>query len=99
MSLDIETDCVPHADFKFIPRYKSFISCKERLKTFKEWPEQIRQKPHQLCRNGFFYDHFGDRVTCFACGVTLKNWCVHDDVEIEHKRWSPNCQYIKMVSV
>ena len=98
MSLDVETDCVIHKkELVLAPKYPSFMSCKDRIKSYKEWPEQIRQKPKDLSKSGFFYQGYGDRVTCFACGVTLKNWSVNDNPEFEHKKWSLNCPYLDLI--
>ena len=101
MSFDIETDSVgfhSKTTVTFTPKYASYSCCKERLKTFKGWSEQIRQKPKELCQNGFFYEGFGDCVTCFACGIKLRNWCVDDNIRFEHNKWSPSCSYLKMTS-
>ena len=54
MSFDIETDSVgfhSKTAVTFTPKYASYNCCKERFKTFKGWPEQIRQKPKELCQN------------------------------------------------
>ena len=47
MSFDIETDSIGFhstTNIKFNPKHTSFMSCKERIKSYKEWPEQIREK-------------------------------------------------------
>lgn len=66
----------------YFPDMKSYNT---RLSTFKnsvriargatvKWPAQIRQTPAELARNGFFYNGYGDAVTCFYCGSTICNW-------------------------
>jgi hypothetical protein len=45
-----------------------------REQTFENWPTQISQKPKDLIQNGFFYTGVGDKVMCFYCNVTLKQW-------------------------
>lgn len=37
-----------------------------------------------------------DFVRCFHCGIGLRNWEEDDDPYVEHCRWSPNCQYMKL---
>lgn len=37
-----------------------------------------------------------DFVRCFHCGIGLRNWEDDDDPYVEHCRWSPNCQYMKL---
>ena len=27
-----------------------------------------------MIESGFYYTSCGDRVTCFHCGITLRNW-------------------------
>lgn len=35
-------------------------------------------------------------MRCFHCGIGLRNWEEDDDPYVEHCRWSPNCQYMKL---
>lgn len=51
-----------------------------------------------LARAGFMYTRTGDCVTCFCCGMTLKNWEPVDNAYQEHIRWSKYCQYAQMVT-
>lgn len=68
-----------------------------RLKTFKEWPINLKMKPRELSDAGFFYTGMGDRVQCFSCGGGLKNW-EDDDVALEqHALWYGNCEYLKLI--
>ena len=69
-----------------------------REQTFEHWPHQMKKKSRDLAQNGFFYAGRGDRVTCFYCDVTLKQWDVSDRIEIEHSKWGPNCLFVKMIS-
>lgn len=82
----------------FQPKHIGFMYCCDRENTFNHWPTQLQQKPSVLARNGFFYTGVGDRVTCFYCNVTLKQWEAFDDVEMEHMRWGNNCLFAKMMS-
>ena len=65
--------------------------------TFEErWPKQISQRPYQMIASRFYYTGCGDKVTCFHCGITLRNWESLDDVDGEHKKHSPECKYLFM---
>lgn len=68
-----------------------------RLKTFKEWPINLKMKPVELCDAGFFYTGMGDRVQCFSCGGGLKNWEDNDVAWEQHALWYPNCEYMKLI--
>jgi len=85
-------------DFRFHPAHPLMMYFISREQTFKNWPMQMTQKPNDLIRNGFFYTSVGDRVTCFYCGLTLKQWEKSDIIEIEHLKWGPTCLFAKMVS-
>ena len=39
-----------------------------------------------MIASGFYYTGCGDCVTCFHCGITLRNWAHADDVDMEHKK-------------
>lgn len=99
MSKDIETDCVrvnPSTPVTFTPKYSNFISCSDRVKSFKNWPKQMRQQPNELAKNGFFYGGVTDQVICFCCGVGMQSWNVNDVIEHEHRKWTPRCEYLRM---
>ena len=67
----------------------------KRAITFEnKWPNQLNQCPLQMIASGFYYTGCGDRVTCFHCGITLRNWEHADDVDMEHKKHSPECKYL-----
>ena len=69
----------------------------KRANTFvNKWPNQLRQRPVQMIASGFYYTGYGDRVTCFHCGIILRNWEQADDVDLEHKKHSPDCKFLLM---
>ena len=39
----------------------------------------------------------GDKVKCFHCDVQLNEWEPEDDPFVEHARWFPQCQYIRLI--
>lgn len=84
--------------FRFNPIHQDMIYLYSREESYKNWPQQLSQKPKHLARNGFFYKNVGDQVTCFYCGITLKQWLLNDDIETEHIKWEPTCLFAKMVS-
>ena len=45
----------------------------------------------------FFITGNLDKVTCFHCGVGLRDWVVNDDAFAEHARWSPYCVFVTFV--
>ena len=61
-----------------------------------KWPNQLTQCPVQMIESGFYYTGYGDRVTCFHCGIILCNWEQADDVDLEHKKHSPDCKFLLM---
>ena len=69
----------------------------DRLKTYEHWPKQIKQSKQNLARAGFYYTGEGDKVTCFACKLSLITWEPTDDVWIEHQKWTTTCLYLKIV--
>ncbi|XP_068617288.1 death-associated inhibitor of apoptosis 1-like isoform X2 [Battus philenor] len=76
------------------PRYASEAA---RLRTFKDWPRCMRQKPEELAEAGFFYTGQGDKTKCFYCDGGLKDW-ENDDVPWEqHARWFDRCAYVQLV--
>ena len=70
----------------------------KRYGSFAKWPKQMEQKPSDLVKSGFFYTGQGDLVTCFMCGLTLKEWETGDVVDLEHKKWAPGCKFLRAVS-
>ena len=47
-----------------------------------------------MIESGFYYTGCGDRVTSFHCGITLCNLEHADNVDMEHKKHSPECKYL-----
>ena len=68
-----------------------------RLKTFDVYPKQMLPDKFQLARAGLFYTGKSDICQCFRCNVKLSAWERDDGAIKEHYKWSPDCEYIKMV--
>ena len=66
----------------------------ERFKSFRDWPKYMHPTPEELTSAGFFYKGVSDVVTCFDCGIVLKNWKPDDNAAEEHCKFSPQCSYI-----
>lgn len=79
-------------------QHPEYVNFKKRLATFHDWPKFLRgPSKEDFARAGFFYTQIGDRVTCFSCGITLKNWDYLYDAYDEHLCISKNCTYVKMI--
>ncbi|XP_046374760.2 inhibitor of apoptosis protein-like [Haliotis rufescens] len=73
-------------------KYKEYL---ERLGSFVAWPiKYVPKTPEELSTAGFFYIGSADRVTCFQCGITLRDWEAEHDAVAEHKRYSAECEFI-----
>lgn len=68
-----------------------------RLRTFKDWPKTMKQKPEQMADAGFFYTQISDRVICFSCGGGLCKWDENDDPFEQHAIWYSKCNYLQLV--
>ncbi|XP_064645916.1 baculoviral IAP repeat-containing protein 3-like, partial [Lineus longissimus] len=65
-----------------------------RLETYHNWPVR-GLSPKELAESGFVYRGLGTRTVCFQCGIPLNEWQSHDDADIEHARFSPECTFIR----
>ena len=70
-----------------------------RLRTFDTYPPQMVPDKYELAKSGFYYTGLADKVICFRCDIKLKDWEKNDNAMNEHEKWSPNCEYLKMVGV
>ena len=52
-------------------------------------------EPKLLSTSGFFCLRSQDMVQCFSCGIILDMWNVEDIPDVEHLRYSPNCEYVR----
>ena len=70
-----------------------YLEEKEILKTCTNWPMYMQPTSQELAEAGFYYLGNADRVCCFCCGVTLRNWKLTDNAISEHKRHAPHCLF------
>lgn len=78
-------------------KHPSFANYHRRLASYTDWPTQMAQAPEDMATAGFFYDRIGDTVTCFHCSKTLKRWEENDDPMVEHKHFSPSCEFLMSI--
>lgn len=79
------------------PVHPTYAAEAARLRSFRDWPRSLRQKPEELAQAGFFYTGQGDKTKCFYCDGGLKDW-EDDDVPWEqHARWFSRCAYVQLV--
>ncbi|XP_046582213.1 putative inhibitor of apoptosis [Haliotis rubra] len=77
------------------PKHPKYQSLQARLDSFVDWPRRyVPKTPEELASAGFFYIGSADRVTCFQCGITLRDWEEEHDPVAEHQRYSEHCQFI-----
>ncbi|XP_046545287.1 E3 ubiquitin-protein ligase XIAP-like [Haliotis rubra] len=79
-----------------VPRHSHYQTYNSRVESFVSWPGRyVPKTPEQLATAGFFYIGSADRVTCFQCGITLRDWGEEHDPAAEHQRYSEHCPFIK----
>ncbi|XP_071093157.1 putative inhibitor of apoptosis [Haliotis cracherodii] len=77
------------------PKHPKYQHLQARLDSFVDWPRRyVPKTPEELAAAGFFYIGSADRVTCFQCGITLRDWEEEHDPVAEHQRYSEHCQFI-----
>jgi hypothetical protein len=74
-----------------LPQYEDV---QRRIETYHNWPVS-GLLPHELAESGFVYRGDESKTVCFQCGVPLREWRSHDDADIEHARFSPECLFIR----
>jgi hypothetical protein len=82
------------------PLYPWYDTYEKRLVSFldPQWPHNCPVPPEELAAAGLYYYgcfvYFRDAVKCFHCGKGLCLWEQGDTAWGEHRRLSPNCQYV-----
>ena len=93
--MSVDYDTVPQSPWE---RYKPLRDDRtKRQKTFDKYPSNAVISKEKLLANGFFYvgDGHDDKVQCAYCGGVLCGWEPSDDVQTEHRKYFPNCQFVK----
>ena len=79
------------------PAHPRYSTVDARLRSFKDWPPALKQRPAELAEAGFYYIGLSDQVKCFYCDGGLRNWCPEDNPWTEHSRWFSKCGFIRLV--
>lgn len=78
-------------------KYPEYAIEADRLRSFEDWPKAKKQTPEILSDAGFYYSQCGDRVKCFSCGGSLRDWDDQDDPWEQHALWFAKCDYLRLV--
>ncbi|XP_026872277.2 E3 ubiquitin-protein ligase XIAP [Electrophorus electricus] len=70
----------------------SMESFEERLNSFRNTLHPVDHE--KLARAGFYSKGERDRVSCFRCGGSLKNWQPNEDPWEEHAKHYPGCSFL-----
>ena len=69
-----------------------------RIESFRLWPYSDKIEPSRIAKSGLYYSNFDDICICPWCLVRISKWCYFDDPITEHKKYSRNCDFLKMIS-
>lgn len=80
------------------PKQKHMAPPSSRLSTFatSSWRSSAVVKPRDLVKAGFYFLGISDFTKCFHCDGGLCQWEKGDDPWIEHARWYPECEYVRL---
>lgn len=79
------------------PAHPQKATFEARLRTFRDWPPALKQKPKDLAEAGFIYIGTSDQVKCFFCDGGLRNWHSDDEPWKEHARWFNKCVFVRLI--
>ncbi|XP_045205980.2 E3 ubiquitin-protein ligase XIAP-like [Mercenaria mercenaria] len=79
------------------PMNRNMEYYENRLKTFETYPKQMLPNKYELASAGLFYSGKSTYANVFRCHVKLSAWERSDCALREHFKWSPNCEYIRIV--
>lgn len=89
--------CVSTYQYRFITM--SDLRLEEvRLNTFEKWPVSFLS-PETMAKNGFYYLGRSDEVRCAFCKVEIMRWKEGEDPAVDHKKWAPQCPFVKGIDV
>lgn len=70
----------------------------KRYISFSSYPiKEDTPYPSRLACSGFYYTGCDDQVSCYSCGLTVKNLSVRDDIFLMHKLESPTCEFVNSI--
>ena len=74
----------------------AYLREEARLNSFLyTWPSSSPVSPEDLAKAGFYFTRISDRVQCAFCFGVLRNWEEGDDALGEHRRYFPNCPFVR----
>ncbi len=76
--------------------FSGLIPADKRKLTFFAWPKCLKYIVDELVEAGFFYNGESDHVTCFCCGIAIKDWDSTSDAWSDHAAFSPKCKFLRM---
>lgn len=88
------------------PATPKYCTVESRVRTFQNWPPELRQRPTEMAGAGFYHitprgagaSAMGsDKVKCYYCDGGLMNWQSEDDPWTEHARWFNLCGFLRLV--
>lgn len=86
---------------KILPAFShKFTSCirrADRLTSYIHWPRGLKQMLLELSDAGFFYTIRRDIITCFSCGLLLRNWLPQHSPWTQHALHVKNCEYLYLI--
>ncbi|VDI81728.1 Hypothetical predicted protein [Mytilus galloprovincialis] len=72
-------------------KHNRYAVYNDRLSTYNNWPQSLKQDPVDLAAAGLFYKGEHDICVCYMCGGHITEWEDSDIPEIEHKQLFPRC--------
>ena len=80
--------------FKIIePRHPNMDCIEQRKLSFSGWPTQ-KISVKSLTEAGFYFTKVKDAVTCYWCGIIMKDWLNDDDALEKHLNEQPGCMFL-----
>lgn len=76
------------------PSHQEFLTYVNRINSFTNWPERVKQTPEELAGAGFFSNGLSDHVICFHCGNGIRNWQNDAVPGVEHALHYPECSFV-----
>jgi hypothetical protein len=77
------------------PKFPAYVEVMTRIRSFKDWPPNVKQNPRDLALAGFLYAGYSDHTRCFHCGIELSDWRPEDKPWVVHARWFPSCAFLR----
>lgn len=65
-----------------------------RFESFCTWPKHLGLSAGELAAAGFYYSGAGDRVTCFSCMQSLRDWSPEHDAVSRHREIHVQCPFM-----